>query len=427
MEPSDTNNDVQSNRAWYFFALVYLIFDYVRPQTFLHILGVIRPALLTITLLSFIIMTKGRTFVFKSAQLKLIWVFIGILGLLVPFSPNRGFAFYTMRSMLVYLPFIISLLVCIDSLRRLKHFLFVLMIIMIYMSIYTITHRGMGPGNYFQDENDVSLFIDMLLPYGYFLFIQEKNRQRKILYGIGLFLCVGAVVVSFSRGGLVGLAAAFAVIWLFSPRKILTISILAVLGIGMYLFGDQLGKLGHPRGHGGKSGSYWSEMATSTDAKENTAAARINYWKAAIRMWKDYPFGVGGANFPVLHESYKMEEVRLNMWGVPAHSLWFTLLPETGVEGVFVFMMLVFVNIKDALFIKKHFRDSTDPDDRFLYFLSLAFLSSLAGFFAAASFLAVLYYAHIWYFSGLIAATVSIARSRLALQCEEEQAALEIS
>lgn len=426
MEPSNTDTSIQSNRSWYFFALLYLFFDYVRPQALLPILGVIRPSLLTTIFLLLFILKKGRGFFFRNTQVKLIWLFVAILGILVPFSHNRRIAFYTFRTILLYLPFIISLLVCIDSMKRLRHFLFFLMLIMIYMSVYMITHHGMGPGNYFMDENDVSLFIDMLLPYGYFLFIQERIRWRKILYGIALFLCVGAVVVSFSRGGFVGLIVASAVIWLFSPRKIVTVLILAVLGIGMFLFGDQLGKLGKAREHGGRSGSYWNEMSTFADAKENTAAQRILFWHAAIRMWKDYPFGVGGSNFPLLHEKYKLNKDRINRWGRPAHSLWFTLLPETGVEGVLVFMLLVFANIRDALFIKKHFQHTADPDDKFLYFLSLGFLSSLAGFFAAASFISVLYYAHIWYISGLIAATAAVARARLAQNFEEGQQAPEI-
>jgi hypothetical protein len=49
---------------------------------------------------------------------------------------------------------------------------------------------------------------------------------------------------------------------------------------------------------------------------------------------------------------------------------------------------------------------STGSDDyRFAYFLSLAFMASLAGFFASGTFLSVLYYPHYWYLTAMIAAT----------------------
>jgi hypothetical protein len=343
-------------------------------------------------------------------QLKLIWLFVGILFILVPFSQKPGRALFTAKFMLFYIPFIISIVGCIDSIKRLKHFLYFLMIIMIYIALYMLTHKGKGPGSYFADENDVSLFLDMLLPYGYFLFIQEKNKWLKIFLGVGLFLCIGAVVVSFSRGGFLGLIAASAVIWLFSPRKIVTLLILAVLGTGMYLFSGKAASLGTSRGRGG---SYWNEMGTFTDTKENTAAARIRYWQASIKMFKTFPLGVGAGCFPYLHQAFQPDEWHgLSQWGVPAHSIWFTLLPETGIEGVLVFLILIGVNLKSIFSIKNISKNRADPDDKFLYYLSIAFLSSFAGFFTAGSFIAVLYYAHYWYFSGLVAASTNIAYQR---------------
>ena len=59
---------------------------------------------------------------------------------------------------------------------------------MIYISGYALTHGGKGSGNYFIDENDVSLYINMWLPFCYFLLFIENKRIIRILFITGLIL-----------------------------------------------------------------------------------------------------------------------------------------------------------------------------------------------------------------------------------------------
>jgi hypothetical protein len=84
------------------------------------------------------------------------------------------------------------------------------------------------------------------------------------------------------------------------------------------------------------------------------------------------------------------------------------LLPELGIIGVILFFQLLWYNLKD-LFLMKKIHSGTDREDRYLHNLSVAFICSLAGFFASATFLSVLYYAHYWYVTALIVATSGIS------------------
>ncbi len=390
---------MKKTHTWYAIALVYLFFDYVRPQAFVPVLGYLRPSLITNVLLIGFLLHRGRRYLFQSIQMKLVWAFIAVLGLLIPFCFRNDLAFKTMFSLMLYIPFMVALIACIHCVERWRHFLWFLFWVMTYMSIYMLTHAGMGPGNYFMDENDVSLFIDAMLPFGYFLFLDEKKMWKKVVLIGGLLLGVLSVVISFSRGGFIGLVVVFVIIWLFSPKKILTLAILAMLAGGMYLFSDP---------------GYWKEMDTISDPTENTAQQRLWFWQAGIRMWQAHPFGVGGGNFPVLHDRYQPEEWNgRNNWGRPAHSIWFTLLPETGVQGVLVFLLLLGINYKDFIWMHIKFRKSKEPDDRFIYYQSIAFMASIAGFCAAGTFISVLYYAHFWYLTAFIVAGVTIAQKRL--------------
>ena len=49
----------KNNKAWFFFMVMYLVVDFVRIQDLLPIIGVIRPGLVTVVILSFFILKKG--------------------------------------------------------------------------------------------------------------------------------------------------------------------------------------------------------------------------------------------------------------------------------------------------------------------------------------------------------------------------------
>ncbi|MFZ2799444.1 MAG: hypothetical protein WAZ30_04425, partial [Syntrophorhabdus sp.] len=100
--------------------------------------------------------------------------------------------------------------------------------------------------------------------------------------------------------------------------------------------------------------------------------------------------------------------------------LWFTLIPETGILGIIIYFMLLYYNIKDIFEVKRmnSLRDS--PESRYLYNMSIAMLASLAGFFASATFLSVLYYTHYWYMTAIIIAIANISKNRQVVSAAED-------
>lgn len=258
----------------------------------------------------------------------------------------------------------------------------------------------MGSGNYFEDENDLSLFINMLLPFSYFLLLHEKGVYNKLFYAAGIVIGLAGVVVSFSRGGLVGLLCVGFVIWLGSSKKVLSIVLLFLLGLGVFMYsGDE----------------YIAEMKTITDTSEGTANERMLSWKAAWKMFLDNPLGVGGNNFQMRFHEYQSDEFSRGMWGRVAHSLWFTLIPELGIVGIFIYFNLLRYNIRDILYVKR-INSGDDRDLLYLQAISAAMLASLAGYFASGTFLSVLYYPHYWYMTAVIVVMAKISQKLVAAQ-----------
>jgi len=63
---------------------------------------------------------------------------------------------------------------------------------------------------------------------------------------VGLVVGLFAVVISFSRGGFVGLIAMFAVVFLYSKRKLLTLGLILLLVIMLILVIDPALSPQHP-------------------------------------------------------------------------------------------------------------------------------------------------------------------------------------
>lgn len=391
----EANINISNNtyKNWFFFTLLYLIIDYGRPQDILSI-GFLKPGMIMTLILIWFLISKGKTILFHIKQIKMIWLFIMLLAAYIPFAVNNYFAYMTTKSMFLFMPFILSTIICVNSIDRLKKSIFIYVCIMIYISVYSILHLGMGSGNYFHDENDVSLYINMWIPFCYFLFFAETEKLKRIIYAGGLFIGVAGVVNSFSRGGFVGLVSIGAVCWLYSKKKLASLIVISLLALMVYSYAGD---------------TYWTRMNTIKDTDEGTAVERKESWKTGWKMFLDNPLGVGGNNFPVRFPEYQTDYFQKGMWGRVAHSLWFTLMPELGILGIIIYVSLLYYNLKDIIFLR-NINIENNPDLKYLHALSGAFLASFAGYFSSGTFLSVLYYPHYWYITGIIVAATRIGR-----------------
>jgi len=396
MNMVDEKRSSAPNDGLFFFAIVYLIIDYWRPQSIIPI-GFLRPALVSMLILVVLLIKNGAVWNTGSRQTSLIILFNILIIILVPFASNTMAAYQTVIVMISYVPFILAIIASINTIDRLRRTINILLIIMIYHSIYATLHGGVGAGGYYRDENDLSLYINMWLPFCYFLYFQEQKTKMKVFYALGLVVGMMCIIISFSRGGFVGFVCMGLVAWWYSSRKMVSVVLIAISILMIYFIGGK---------------SYIDEMSTISDTHESTARERILSWEAGWNMFLDNPLGVGGNNFQKRFPQYQPKELKRGMWNRVAHSLWFTLLPELGIIGVILYFSLIWYNLKDIFTVKK-MSQGGEGDIAYIHQLSLAFIASLAGFFASATFVSVLYYAHFWYITGLIVVTIRIAKDVL--------------
>ena len=301
-----------------------------------------------------------------------------------------------------------------------------------FLCIQGVLHGGEVKGSaFFSDNNDFSLAMNMFLGISFFRFVENPKKHISVLAIIGLFLF--SILVSFSRGGFVGLCVMTVFIWMKSRRKMLGV----VLVIGMIVFVSQMAP-----------SRYWDRMKTITDLEETeeykgSSGGRIYYWERAWEMFLDHPlFGVGPGNFNWNVSQYEDEGGLRGKTrgGRASHSLYFTLIPELGLVGCFFFGMMLFTNYKTLSGIRKKFKEKKrtqashgraenegseglkgkDSETlqvmNMMYYDSLGIYVALIGVLASGAFLSVLYYPHFWILSSM---TTSIGRLREELENKE--------
>ena len=371
--------------------IIYLVLEYGRPQDQFSVIGALKPTLILVLLMFVAWLKHGNFRTVASPQTSFIMLILLLLALHVPFSTNSFWAYKQTEEFLLLLPFCISVVLFVDRFKRLRAFIKWWSVLALYIAINGILGRGIAGSSFLGDENDFSLLMNVMFPFALCLFVYERKMIVKLAYLTTGLLCVVSIVVSNSRGGFVGLVAVLAVIWLAIPRKILSLVLVGVLAVGAYVSADQ---------------KYWDRISTIEKTDEGTAKQRIDSWRAGWEMFKDNPLGVGPANFPIRFEQYQGDAFPRGMWGRAAHSLWFTLLPELGIPGVLLYLSLLGLNLRDLWYLRRLPKEN--DTFRFASSMSLACIASLAGYFASATFLSVLYYPHYWYLTAMIVATRKI-------------------
>src|SRR5699024_4569475 len=105
--------------------------------------------------------------------------------------------------------------------RRLVAFFNCWIVIHILLALWAITHEGRGTGSFLEDENDLSLALNMAIPYAYYL-LQRPGQPalRRMLYMAAVVTLAAGVVMSESRGGFLGLVAVALGIIFFSRHRL---------------------------------------------------------------------------------------------------------------------------------------------------------------------------------------------------------------
>ena len=257
---------------------------------------------------------------------------------------------------------------------------------------FTATIQGVGVriegivGGIFGNPNDLAMALDLLLPLTIVLALTSKPAGRLIYSACAVVLAMG-VVVTFSRGGFLGLAAAGGILlWKLGRHNKLSMAMAAFAACAVLA-------LSMPAGY---SDRLFTIIHTEQDTT-NSAQERQGEMKQAVEIASRHlVIGIGMGNYPF----YSNHAIR-------AHNSYIEVAAELGLAGLVAYLILIFGPLRSMKLIERETSQAIDPDRRELRFLAAGVHASIVGYLVCAVFSSAQYQ---WYLFYPVAYAVSLRR-----------------
>jgi probable O-glycosylation ligase (exosortase A-associated) len=246
---------------------------------------------------------------------------------------------------------------------------------------FTTIHGPDGGMNAPNNEFGVSLI--MVLPLVFYQWQLAANRHlRRGLMVMGFLLGL-AVMLTYSRGALLGVSAMAGVLWLKSRAKIPTAFLILAVALFVYGFAPE---------------QWFNRMNTIENYQgESSAESRLLIWQVCLEIAEERPLIGGGfrvthsrdATNSLLHSSLKERN-----FGSAAHSIYFDVLSEHGWVGLALFVMIGGYSWLNCSWLIRRSRGR--PELAWANTLGKMGQAVLAGFWVGGAFQSLAYFDAYW-------------------------------
>jgi len=267
-------------------------------------------------------------------------------------------------------------------------------------------HHVLGPPQTFISGNtEIGLVMIMVLPL---MLIAARHAERKWVKWLAystFWLTVPAIVFTYSRGALLGLAVTFGLVLLRMQRKVLVLLLLIPVGIAGLAFTPQ---------------QLFDRAGTiKTYEEDQSSMMRIQAWGVAKNIGLSHPLTGAGFNLEHLPSTEWLAYADfLGNWEnrtKAAHSIWFQVLGEHGLLGLALFLVIL---VSTVLTLNKAMRDLKGIGGAlWLRDYAWAVRVGLTGYMVAGTFLSLAYFNLLYTYvvlAAIIAREAAAQRAALA-------------
>ena len=387
--------------ATFVLLFIFSVVLYVRPYEFFPFLsGFMQMAFYTgvATILVFAIsqLSIEGNFTARPREVNLA-LLLGLAALLsMPMAVSIDDAWKTFSEQL--LKTLIIFLVLANVIRtemRMKLLILLVLAVSIYLSVNALNDYRLGTfatgalethdlriggriKGLFENSNDLALHLVSMIPIAVALGLSKAGMFRKLVYFGAAALMTGAVIVTFSRGGFLGLVAAGVILARRLGRKNKGATTAAIVFAGILFLAMA------PGAYSSRLGSIFNSAADLT----GSSSQRTEVFKRSVWVTLRYPiFGVGIGNF--YHKSPR---------NLVTHNAYTQVGSEMGIAAMVIYIMFLVHPIRRLRLIENQSYEK--PDQRWFYYLSIGLEASLVGFMVSSFFGAVAYQWYVYYLVG---------------------------
>ncbi|MCC7547524.1 MAG: putative O-glycosylation ligase, exosortase A system-associated [Burkholderiales bacterium] len=263
-------------------------------------------------------------------------------------------------------------------------------------------HHVQGPAPSFISGNtEIGLAMNMVLPL---ILVAARHAQRqwiRVLTYSTFWFTIIAIVFTYSRGALLGLAVAMLFILPGMKRKLLlTLALVPVLIIGIVLTPEKL---------------FDRAETIRTYEQDESAMQRIQAWGVAKNIAIAHPLTGGGFGLQDVNDDLWLSYADfLGNWknyARAAHSIYFQVLGEHGFVGIALFLTLLFATLVSLTRSRRVLLNI--PEARWLADYTWAVRIGIFAYIVSGAFLSLAYFDLLYLYVGLSAI---IAREVIARQ-----------
>ncbi|MGI9035795.1 MAG: O-antigen ligase family protein [Pyrinomonadaceae bacterium] len=388
--------------ATYFFLYLFSAFVFFRPYEWLPQLGFLQTGAFVLALLTLLVYlptqfsTEGSLTILTT-EVKSVLCLVALALLTMPISKNPALAWQTFND--VFIKAVVMFVVMVNVLRtrrRLMGIIWLSLGISLVLSYTAISMFMRGElkaegyrvevdfGGMMGNPNDMALHLVTMTPLVICLGIAAKNNLLRAVYFALAILFVGANIVTYSRGGFLGLIAACAVLaWKIGRNQRFKTGLISIIIGGLFV-------LLAPGNYGMR---LLSIFVPGLDAA-GSFDQRSELLKQSILVTLRNPWGLGIGCFP-----------EVSQHNLQTHNAFTQVSSELGILGLLAYLIFMVSPVRKLSAIERTLFETGKTD--WFYYLSIGLQASIVGFMASSCFGPVAYN---WFVYYLVAYAVAFRR-----------------
>ena len=191
-------------------------------------------------------------------------------------------------------------------------------------------HITSGLGGFMSDNNTLALAFNMGIPFIWHSRALVHRTWQKAAIHIAMFTTIIGILITHSRAGILALGLVILLLIFRSKHKLAVLMLAALMSLpGVYMMADSLA----------------SRMQTLEHVEQDgSAAARLNYARIALEVWKEYPVlgvGFGTLNWTALSEKYLYRSTNLQV----VHNNYLQMAVDSGTFALVILLWQIFHGI----------------------------------------------------------------------------------
>jgi O-antigen ligase len=376
-------------RASFWILNIYMLLEYVRPQTMYESLAVLPWSMLAIVLCVLVRLSEGgrwRGWTGVDTGMVLFTAVV-LASSALAYDPAYSLRFENISIYLSWLLvyFLISSIVDTEE----KFFVFTLAFLLFnlkmsqhVMKVWVASGGGfsqwaaVGAPGWFHNPGELAIEMVMFLPLSFYFFQALKAHWSRVKQWFFLFLpfsALVAIMAASSRGAQLAAGAVFLWLLLKSRYKVRGVVLALVTGVVIYAALPA------------RQRERFTEMGD-----DKTSQSRIELWEHGIEIARKNPvLGIGSKNWIPYYRRFYVPGGQL------PHNIFVEAGAELGYTGLAALLFLIGASFHTNYRTRRLARRDK-ARGQFVYLMAHGFDAALLGYMVAGFFVTVLYYPFLW-------------------------------